>query len=185
MDRGTWWATVHGVAKESDMTEGKQQHTLLHVRHQNPWLKIRIPGLGQLGIIRGTSCGAVSGQSCCPWVKMAQLPLSEVKSVVCNSLLTLSRVRLFVTPCTVAYQAPPSMGFSRQECWSGLPFPCPGDLPGSPALQADALPSEPSGKLRTLLYLGVVRHMLLNLYWELRKTVGSRMADNRMSLGLI
>ena len=65
---------------------------------------------------------------------------------------SLSRVRLFVTPWTVAYQAPPSMGFSRQECWSGLPFPSPGDLPdpgiepGSPALRADALPSEPPGK---------------------------------------
>ena len=64
----------------------------------------------------------------------------------------LSCVRLFVTIWTVAYQAPPSMGFSRQECWSGLPFPSPGDLPdpgiepGSPALQADALPSEPPGK---------------------------------------
>ena len=59
---------------------------------------------------------------------------------------SLSRVRLFATTWTVAYQAPPSMGFSRQECWSGLPFPSPGDLPdpgieaGSPALQADALP---------------------------------------------
>ena len=48
-----------------------------------------------------------------------------------------------------AFQAPPSMGFSRKECWSGLPFPSPGDLPnpgiepGSPALQADTLPSEP------------------------------------------
>ena len=53
---------------------------------------------------------------------------------------SLSRVRLFVTPWTVAYQAFPSMGFSRQEYWSGLPFPSPGDLPnpgiepGSPAL---------------------------------------------------
>ena len=46
---------------------------------------------------------------------------SEVKS--------LSRVRLFETLRTVAYQAPPSMGFSRQEYWSGLPFPSPGDLP--------------------------------------------------------
>ena len=50
---------------------------------------------------------------------------------------------------TVAYQASPSMGFSRQEYWSGLPFPSPGDLPDpgikprSPTLQADALPSEP------------------------------------------
>ena len=62
---------------------------------------------------------------------------------------SLSRVRLFATPWTVAYQAPPSMGFSRQEYWSGLPFPSLGDLPNpgiepeSPALQADALPSEP------------------------------------------
>ena len=65
----------------------------------------------------------------------------------------LSRVSLFATPWTVAYQAPPSMGFTRQECWSGLPFPSPGDLtdpgikPGSPALQADTLPTEPPGKL--------------------------------------
>ena len=64
---------------------------------------------------------------------------------------SLSRVQLFATPWTVAYQAPPSMGFSWQEYWSGLPFPSPGDLPKpgiepwSPALQADALPSEPPG----------------------------------------
>ena len=42
---------------------------------------------------------------------------------------SLSHVQLFVTPWTVAHQAPPSMGFSRQEYWSGLPFPSPGDLP--------------------------------------------------------
>ena len=42
---------------------------------------------------------------------------------------SLSCVRLFATPWTVVYQALPSMGFSRQECWSGLPFPSPGDLP--------------------------------------------------------
>ena len=65
---------------------------------------------------------------------------------------SLSRVRLLATPWTVAYQDPLSMGFSRQEYWSGLPFPSPGDLPdpgielGSPALQADTLPSGPSGK---------------------------------------
>ena len=57
-----------------------------------------------------------------------------------------------LTLATVAYQAPPPMEFSRQEHWSGLPFPSPGDLPypgiepRSPALQADALPSEPRGK---------------------------------------
>ena len=64
----------------------------------------------------------------------------------------LSRVRLFVTLWTVAHQTPPSMGFSRQEYWSGLPFPSPGDLlepgmePESLELQADALPSESPGK---------------------------------------
>ena len=65
---------------------------------------------------------------------------------VCESL---SHVRLFATPWTVAHQAPLSMGFSRQEYWSGLPFPSPGNLPDSgierrsPALQADTLPFEP------------------------------------------
>ena len=75
--------------------------------------------------------------------------LSNFKTMVKG---ILSRVRLFATPWTEAYQAPLSMGFSRQERWSGLPFPSPGDLPdpgiecGSPALLADALPSEPPGK---------------------------------------
>ena len=62
--------------------------------------------------------------------------------LVAKSCLTLA------IPWTVACQAPLSMGFSRQEYWSGLPFPSPGDLPnpeiepGSPALQADDLPTE-------------------------------------------
>ena len=70
---------------------------------------------------------------------------------------SLSHVRLFVTPWTVAYQAPPSMGFPKQEYWNGLPFPSPGDLPGqgvepeSPALQVHALPSEPPGKSKLKL----------------------------------
>ena len=51
--------------------------------------------------------------------------LQEVKVKV----KSLSRVRLFETPWTVAYHAPPSMGFSRPEYWSGLPFPSPEDLP--------------------------------------------------------
>ena len=85
------------------------------------------------------------GQFC---TKMQTPEWSEVKS--------LSRVWLFATPWTIAYQAPPSMRFSRQEYWSGLPFPSPGDLPnpgiepGTPAVQADALTSEPPGKPRCL-----------------------------------
>ena len=74
------------------------------------------------------------------------------ESLMSMKVKSLSCVRLFVTPWTVAYQAPPSMGFSKQKCWSGLPFPSPGDLPNpgieprSPALQADTLPSEPPYK---------------------------------------
>ena len=65
---------------------------------------------------------------------------SEVKLLSC--------VRLFVTPWTVAHQAPPYMGFSRQEYWSGLlgDLPYPGIEPRSPTLQADALTSEAPGK---------------------------------------
>ena len=65
---------------------------------------------------------------------------------------SLSHVQLFATPWTVAYQAPLSMGFSRQEYWSGLPFPSPGDLPNpgikleSFALQEDSLLPETLGK---------------------------------------
>ena len=65
---------------------------------------------------------------------------------------SLSHVRLFATPWTVAYKAPLSVEFSRQEYWNGSPFPSlghlpkPGIEPGLPALQADALPSEPPEK---------------------------------------
>ena len=79
----------------------------------------------------------------------------------------LSTVRLFATPWTVAHQASPSMEFSRHEYWSGLPFPSPGDLPdpgiepGSPTLQAEALPSEPPGKEAVLEVLSYPhRHCL-------------------------
>ena len=90
---------------------------------------------------------------------------SAVDLMACSSVISVSwklKVKLlslvwrFATPWTVAHQAPPSMGFSRQEHWSGLPFPFPGDLPDpgieprSPALEADALTSEPQGKPRSL-----------------------------------
>ena len=52
-----------------------------------------------------------------------------MKSYVAMKVKSFSRVQLFETTWTVAYQAPPSMGFSRQEYWSGLPFPSPEDLP--------------------------------------------------------
>ena len=70
---------------------------------------------------------------------------------MCSASL-LNHIRLFETPWTVAHQGPLSMGFSRQESWSGWPCPPPGDLPKpgieprSSSLQADSLPSEPPGK---------------------------------------
>ena len=54
------------------------------------------------------------------------MPINAIERKKVKSLI---RVRLFATPWTVAHQAPPSMGFSRQEYWSGLPFPSPGDIP--------------------------------------------------------
>ena len=103
---------------------------------------------------------------------------SEIKTISCilrlhNKLLqnirvkvkvkvkSLSRVRLFATPRTVAHQVLLSMGFPRQEYWSGLPFPSPGDFPdpgigpGFPALRSGALLSEPPGnpnELNTAAY---------------------------------
>ena len=93
-------------------------------------------------------------------------------SVVSEKVKSLSRVCLFATPWTIAYQAPPSMGFSRQEYWNGLPFPSPRDLPDpgieprSPSFQADALTSEPPGKpdpcfVYKVNLLHVLRHFLV------------------------
>ena len=74
------------------------------------------------------------------------------------SAQSLWSFRLFATLWTIALQAPLSMGFSRQEYWSELPCPPPGDLPdlglepvtpASPALQAGSLPTEPPGKPRS------------------------------------
>ena len=94
---------------------------------------------------------------CFKWAENSQQSISSrvIRKMVLIfgvKVKSLSCVWLFATTWTVAYQAPPSMGFSRQEYWNGLPFPSPGDLPnpgikpGSPALQADALPSEPPEK---------------------------------------
>ena len=83
----------------------------------------------------------------------------------------LSRVRLFATPWTVAYQAPPSMGFSRQEYWSGLLFPSPGNLPNlgieptSPAQQVESLPLNHLGSLFNINTLAFyITYLIVTLY---------------------
>ena len=93
------------------------------------------------------------------------------KSVISMLWFSCSVVSDSETPWTAAHQAPLSMEFSRQEYWSGLPFPFPGDLPNqgieprSPALQEDSLPSEPAGNPRFLtisLCKGVLTHHYKN-----------------------
>ena len=93
---------------------------------------------------------------------------------------SLSHIRLLATPWTVARQAPLSMGFSRQEHWSGLPCPPPGDFlnpgvkPRSATLHTDSLPSEPPGKLLIIRFgtaISQKRHYALSIltggiqYW--------------------
>ena len=103
----------------------------------------------------------------CNWLLKSNRNYQELDEIKKEALLwikvkSLSCVWLFATPWTVAYQVPPSMGFSRQECRSGLPFPSLGDLPNpgieprSPALHADALPSEPPGKQASYKYWTVL-----------------------------
>ena len=110
-------------------------------------------------------CGPLMG--CCPFASCAQhfsrylLPckswifermLTSASTDSVKVLVALSCPNLCAAPWTVAHQAPLSMGFSRQEYWSGLPFPSPGDLPDPgikprfPALEADSLLSELPGK---------------------------------------
>ena len=77
---------------------------------------------------------------------------SHIYIYICYAMLSCSVMSNFVTPWTAVHQAPLSMGFSRQEYWSGLPCPLsrnlpnPGIEPRSPTLQADSLPSKPPGK---------------------------------------
>ena len=118
MDRGAWWATVYGVAKSLAQLKWLSTHTWMY-----------------------DICRVL-----CVCEKWSWQPFVFYFSIYpCVCLSPLSRVWFFVNPWTLAHQAPLSMGCSRQEYWSGLPFPSPGDLPDpgieprSPALQADSL----------------------------------------------
>ena len=100
----------------------------------------------------------------CTFCSFSHSPVYWDLIPLCVCVRVLSIVQLFATPWTVAHQAPLSMGFSRQEHWSGLPFPPPGDLPdsgikpASPALAGGFFTTEPPGKpypsFRTVQTLG-------------------------------
>ena len=127
MDRGTWQATVHGVAKSQTWLKGLSTHSHVCVYipaaaaapkslHSCPTLCDPIdgsplgspdPGIPQAGTLEWV---AISFSNAWKWKVKVKL---------------LRRVWLLVTPWTAAYQAPPSMGFARQEYWSGVPSPSP------------------------------------------------------------
>ena len=98
-----------------------------------------VHGVAQSWTIKKTEHQRIDSFELWCWRRLLRVPWTERKSNQ-SILKELSPVRLFVSPWTVAHQAPLSMGFSRQEYWSGLPFPSAGDLPnagiepGSPAL---------------------------------------------------
>ena len=125
MDGGAWKAAVHGVAecrtRLSDFTFTFHFHALKkEMAIHSSVLAWRIPGMAEPGGLPSMGLHRV-GHDWSDLAVAAAAVWSEVKS--------LSRVQLFATPWTVAYRAPPSMGFSRHEHWSGLPFPSPGELP--------------------------------------------------------
>ena len=105
---------------------------------------------------------------------------------------SFSHVWFVETPWTIAYQPPPSMEFSRQKYWSGLPFPSLGDLPepgmelGSATLQADTLPSEPQGshfhEYNTLTYcqLKMTVKMKMTYLWKHRLSIIKTVERNRL-----
>ena len=123
MDREAQWATVHRIAKSQTWLKGLSMHAsyiILHINSaaaaakslQSCLTLCNPPGSPIPGILQARTLEwvAISFSNAWKWKV-------KVKS--------LSRVRLFATPWTVAYQPPPSMEFSRQKYWSGLPLPSP------------------------------------------------------------
>ena len=161
MDRGDWQATVHWVAKEWDMTEHSCLHTVSHRFHyQNDHVKCFIYWCFFLHARKGAAAAAaaaVKSLQSCPTLcnpidgspPGSPIPgILQARTLECVAISfsnawkwkvkvkSLRRVWLLGTPWTAAYQTPPSMGFSRQEYWSGLPLPSP-PTKESPLLSPD------------------------------------------------
>ena len=141
MDRGAWWAAVHGVANSrtwlSNFTFTFHFHALeKEMATHSCVLAWRIPGMGEPGGLPSMGSHRVEHD----WSDLAA------------AAAVLSHVQLFESLWTIARQAPLSMRFSRQEYWSGFPCPPPGVLsspgiePASPALAGTFFTTEPPGK---------------------------------------
>ena len=155
MEGGAWKAAVHGVAEGwtwlSDFTFTFHFHALeKEMATHSSILAWRIPGIGEPGGLPSLGSHRVGHDWNDLVVVVKWLSMHTHRLFYCYHAV-LSRVWLFLTPWTVACQAPLSMRFSRQEHQGGLPFPPSGALPSSgmepvcPALQTDSLPAEPSG----------------------------------------
>ena len=129
---------VHGVTKESDRTEQLSLYQKIFFFLIHKW---KCPAH-----LISNFCFRIMAYSS----NFTSTLQNNIQQLCCA--VVLSRVQLFAIPWTIVHQAPLSMEFSRQEYWSGLSFPTPGDLPnpgiepGSPASQMDSLPAELPGK---------------------------------------
>ena len=153
MDGGAWWAAVHGVAESrtrlSDFTFTFHFHALEKDIATHSSILARIILWTQKHVGQHSAAAAAKLLQWCPTLRPhrrqpTRLPhpwdspgkntgegchfLLQCMKMKSESKL-LSGVRLFATPWTAAYQAPPSMRFSRQEYWSGLPLPSPDPYP--------------------------------------------------------
>ena len=159
MDRGAWWAPGHRVAKESDTTSDlaaaaaakslQSCPTLLDPTDGSP------PGSAIPGILQARTLewGAISFSNEWKWKVKVKL---------------LSRVWLFA-PWTAAYQAPLSMGFSRQECWSGVPLPTPSDFTHMHKLNMKNIKSRETGGswVRVVKSLTAKKYFVYSWYWNI------------------
>ena len=143
MDGGAWWAAVHGVAKSrTDWVTSLSLFNFMHWRRKWEPTPLMSPTLAGALFTTAAAAAAKSFQSCptlcdpidgsppgSPIPGILQARTLEWAAISFNAwkwkvkVKSLSRVWLFATPWTAAYQAPPSMGVSRQEYWSGLPLP--------------------------------------------------------------
>ena len=140
----TWWRETQPLMQDPSglsLTYKWAQHT----QRKQRWAKSKpcVCAKSPQSCLTLQHYGLWPARFLCLWILQAKILESEKKVKV----KSLSHVQLFVTPWIVAHQAPPSMRFSSQEYWSGLPCPSPGDLPNpgikprSLALQADSLSS--------------------------------------------
>ena len=112
------------------------------------------------GLTCPTACGISSTRDQTPVPCIARWILNQWTTGEALKERSHSHVQLFATPWTVAYQAPPCMGFSRQEYWSGLPFPSPGDLP-DPGIKPRSLALQQT--LYHLSHQGSSQHIIYDL----------------------